>query len=58
MVLVLACLGLKAAFLSRDKTVNYIVESLAFVLRVPERMSFSLYLFIGLNIYHQMQISQ
>jgi hypothetical protein len=58
MVLVLACLGLKAAFLSRDRTVNYIVESLAFVLRVPERMSFSLYLFIGLNIYHQVQISQ
>ena len=39
MVLVLACLGLKTAFLSRNRTINYIVESLAFVLRVPDRKS-------------------
>jgi len=58
MVLVLACLGLKTAFLSRDKTINYIVESLAFVLRVPERKSLSCYLLFGLNICHQVQISQ
>jgi hypothetical protein len=51
MVLVLACLGLKAAFLSRDNTVNYIVESLAFALRVPERVYFSLYLFIYWSKY-------
>jgi hypothetical protein len=46
MILVLASLKLKTAFLARDRTVNYIVEALAFVLRVPERISFSLYLFI------------
>lgn len=51
MILVLASLKLKTAFLSRDRTVNYIVEALAFVLRVPERMSFPLHLFIYWSEY-------
>lgn len=51
MILVLACLKLKTTFLSRDATVNYIIEALAFVLRVPERMySLIIHLFTSLNI--------
>jgi hypothetical protein len=50
MILVLASLNLKTAFLSWGRTVNYIVEALAFVLRDPERMSFLfIYVFISLN---------